>query len=161
MTNAKKDIKTRLQSEELHGIEADVTRKRLSWFEARHHQKKSERPTPRDAYGLFLLDYLGLSEDQVPVVHETDTEITWLSKNRCPTLDACRELGLDTRTVCRGAYEKSTQMLLSRLDPQLRFVRDYEEIRPHVPHCKESIVRVNFEALMQTAGTGAIVACKC
>ena len=29
---------------------------------------------------------------------------------------------MDTKVVCRAAYEKSTQALLSRLDPQLRFL---------------------------------------
>jgi tRNA(Arg) A34 adenosine deaminase TadA len=70
-------------------------------------------------------------------------------------LEACSQLGLDTRTVCRSAYEKSVQVLLPRLDPHLRFVRDYSVIRPHAPHCRESIVRVDLEGLMREAITEA------
>ena len=43
-------------------------------------------------------------------------------------------LGLDTRSVCRGAYEKSTQAFISHMDPELRFLRSYSEIRPYSDH---------------------------
>ena len=70
---------------------------------------------------------------------------------KCPTLEACGALGLDTRQVCRAVYEKSTQAFLSQIDPQLRFLRSYEEIRPHSNHCKEMIVRIDFEEMMTIA----------
>ena len=41
--------------------------------------------------------------------------------------------------------------LVSQLDPQLRFLRSYEEIRPYAHHCKEMIIRVDFEAMMSIA----------
>jgi tRNA(Arg) A34 adenosine deaminase TadA len=94
---------------------------------------------------------MGLSLSDLPVVSESENEITWLSKNRCPTLDACKALGLDTRSVCRSVYEKPTQAFLSWLDPQLRFVRDYEVIRPHAPYCRERILRTDFDSLMEQA----------
>jgi tRNA(Arg) A34 adenosine deaminase TadA len=94
---------------------------------------------------------MGLSADELPVASETETEIMWLSRNRCPTVEACQSLGMDTRRVCRAAFEKSTQALVSQLDPQLRFLRSYTEIRPHADHCREWIVRVDFEAMMSLA----------
>jgi tRNA(Arg) A34 adenosine deaminase TadA len=114
---------------------------------------------------------MGLSAGDVPVIFESETEIVWLSQNNCPTLEACAALGLDTRQVCRAAYEKSTQALVSQLDPQLRFLRSYDEIRPHAEHCRERIVRVDFAGMMAiaieeakisrhegNAGYGAVVA---
>ena len=53
--------------------------------------------------------------------------------------------------VCRSAYEKPAQALISEIDPQLRFLRDYDEIRPHAAHCREMIVRVDFEQMMRIA----------
>jgi tRNA(Arg) A34 adenosine deaminase TadA len=100
---------------------------------------------------------MGLSPDDLPIVSETDTEIVWQSANPCPTLEAVKALGLDTRTVCRAAYEKSTQAFVSQIDPQLRFLRSYEEIRPHADHCREMIVRVDFEAMMRVALEEAMV----
>ena len=100
---------------------------------------------------LLFFDYMGLSAGDLPIVSESADEIVWLSRNDCPTLEACRILGLDTRQVCRAAYEKSTQALVSHLDPQLRFLRSYSEIRPHAGHCREMIMRVDFQAMMALA----------
>jgi tRNA(Arg) A34 adenosine deaminase TadA len=114
--------------------------------------------SPRQAYELLFFDYMGLSPDQLPVVEESDSRITWLSANPCPTLEACARLGLDTRTVCRSIYEKPTQVFLSRLDPGLRFVRDYSTIRPQATHCRESIVRLDLDSLMREAIQEALAA---
>ena len=134
-----------------HNEEAEVAAKRISWFDDRGGVPSSKQPTPRDGYELLMLEYLGLTEDEVPVVSETETEIMWLSRNPCPTLEACRRLSLDTRDVCRSIYERSTQALLSQLDPHLRFLRSYDEIRPHALHCRETVVRVDFEKMMRVA----------
>jgi len=137
----------RLKSQDYPAIEAEVTQKRLAWLAQNRPTQKGQAPvSPRQAYQLLFFDYMGLSAADLPVVEETDTQIAWLSQNPCPTLQACLRLGLDTRTVCRAAYEKSTQTFLSYLDPQLRFVRNYEEIRPYAQHCRESILRVDFNA---------------
>jgi guanine deaminase len=100
---------------------------------------------------------LGLTEKELPVVEENADEIIWLSGNPCPTLEACWQLTMDTRKVCRAAYEKSTQAFLSRLDPRLRFLRSYTEIRPFSPQCRERIVRVNFETMMAIAVEEALI----
>lgn len=151
------ESKVRQQIERLgrcscHAIELKVVEKRLLWFKQNHPDTNGcTRPSPRRAFELLFFDYMGLSEDVLPVVSETETEITWLSLNECPTLEACKALGLDTRQVCRAVYEKSTQAFVSQLDPQLRFLRSYEEIRPYSNHCKEMIVRVAFEGMMAIA----------
>ena len=54
---------------------------------------------------------------------------------------ACQQLGLDTREVCNRGYHKSVQIFLSRIDPRLRFERNYETLRPHSPYCEE-ILRI-------------------
>jgi len=140
----------RLATGDLERLEVETVAKRRAWFASRGGRARG-RPSPRDAYGLFLIEYLGLPADQVPVESETDDQITWRSTNECPTLAACDGLGLDTRRVCRSVYEKPTQALISRLDPELRFWRSYEEIRPHSEACREGIVRVDFERLMRLA----------
>ncbi len=133
-------------------IEREVAQKRMVWFrEHGHRSGKDGPPTPRQAFEMLFFAYMGLPEADLPVVSETNTEITWLSCNPCPTLEACKETGLDTRRICRAAYEKSTQALVSQLDPRLRFLRSYREIRPYAEHCREWIARVDFEAMMDIA----------
>lgn len=141
-----------LQNHDFRAIEAEVTQRRLAWLEQNHPvQKEQLLLSPRQAYQLLFFDYMGLSQGDLPVVQETDRGITWLSKNPCPTLEACLRLGLDTRKVCRSANEKSTQAFLSYLDPQLRFMRSYQEIRPYALYCRETILRVDFKAMMALA----------
>jgi tRNA(Arg) A34 adenosine deaminase TadA len=142
----------RLQHCSYHAIEAEVAQKRRAWF--RQHDQiaaRDDHPTPRQAFDLLFFDYMGLSPDDLPIVSETENEIVWQSANPCPTLEAVKALGLDTRIVCRATTEKSTQAFVSQIDPQLRFLRSYEEIRPYADHCREMIVRVDFEAMMRLA----------
>jgi tRNA(adenine34) deaminase len=142
----------RLTNQSCRVIEAEVIQKRIAWLNQNYVRPGQDFcPTPRQAYELLFFDYMGLVAADVPVISETATEIVWRSLNPCPTLAACQSLGLDTRRICRGAYEKSTQAFVSYLDPQLRFLRSYEEIRPYANHCREMIVRVNFAEMMQIA----------
>lgn len=133
-----------LQRQDYRAIPAQITQKRLAWLAQNQPVQAAQAPlSPRRAYQILFFDCMGLSPEHLPVMQETNQQITWLSKNPCPTLEACSRLGLDTRLVCRLINENSTQAFLSHLDPQLRFVRSYEEIRPYTPHCRESIVRVD------------------
>lgn len=140
----------RLRRSPLAVIEREVAQKRTAWQRA-HGPGPDPHATPRQAFELLFSAYMGLDLADLPIVSESESEISWWSRNPCPTLEACRALGLDTRRVCRGAYERSTQAFLSQIDPQLRFARSYTEIRPHAGHCLESIVKVNFEGLMRQA----------
>ena len=142
----------RLKRSSCREIESQVAQKRIAWLTQNYHPPGNHvHPSPRQAFELLFFDYMGLPINELPVLSETATEIVWWSLNRCPTLEAAKRLGLDTRYVCRAAYEKSTQAFLSQLDPQLRFLRSYEEIRPYSDHCTEMIVRINFEDMMRLA----------
>jgi tRNA(Arg) A34 adenosine deaminase TadA len=141
----------RLRKTDLRALEAAVIEKRLRWCQNNLERPTDAVATPRLGYETLLFQYLGLSEADVPVISESDREITWLSRNRCATLDACARIDIGTATVCRAVYEKPTQALLSWLDPELRFVRDYAEMRPAYPHCKESIMRLDFGEMMRLA----------
>jgi hypothetical protein len=144
----------RLENKDLKTIEREVIAKRTDWFDnqaAADIRAATTTSGPRLAFETVFFRYMGLRPEELPVLYENNDEIVWSSRNPCPTLEACRQLGLDTRVVCRGAYEKSTQALVSRMDPQLRFLRDYHEIRPVSYHCLERIVRVQFEEMMGLA----------
>lgn len=154
--NADFEMKTReqidrLKHKALYHIEAEVAQKRIKWFQNVSLQANDLPVSPRRAYELLFFDYMGLDEGELPVVTENEREIVWLSYNPCPTLEACKALELDTRRVCRGAYEKSTQALISQLDPELRFHRSYQDIRPHSSYCREKIIRTDFEQYMRIA----------
>jgi tRNA(Arg) A34 adenosine deaminase TadA len=141
----------KLQTCSLREIEKSVTAKRTDWWSAQTPRKSGHQISPREAFESLFFDYMGLTKADLPIISESDSEIVWESRNPCPTLQACLQLGLDTRTVCKKAYEKSTQAFISRLDPQLRFVRSYSEIRPYAEFCRESIIRMDFKSAMLAA----------
>lgn len=141
----------RLRNLSLRTIEQQTIEKRMAWWDTLGAAPRELKPAPRLAFEKLFFEYMGLAPADLRVVCENDDEIVWESRNPCPTLEACQRLNLDTRTVCRNAYEKSTQAFVSRLDPQLRFLRDYTRIRPFAGHCRERIVRVSFEEHMRLA----------
>jgi tRNA(adenine34) deaminase len=142
----------RLSQSTFRQVEAEVSAKRIAWVDKnRESLHLPSLISPRQAYELLFDKYMGLNLSELPIVAETDALIEWLSTNPCPTLEACNRLKLDTRKVCRAAYEKSTQAFLSQLDPRLRFLRNYDEIRPYAAHCREMIVRIDFDAMMRLA----------
>jgi tRNA(adenine34) deaminase len=141
-----------LQRESFHAIASDITQRRMTWLDRTLPEKPGyDQFTPRQAYEMLFFEHMGLARDELPVVSESPDEIVWLSRNRCTLLEACIALGLDTRKVCRPVNEKATQAFLSRINPQLRFYRSYEEIRPYTAHCKEKIVRTDFDSYMKVA----------
>jgi hypothetical protein len=119
-------------------LERCVTEKRTAWLD--EHLDHAERTGDllRDGYHLFYEVYLGLS---VPadgaIVEQDERRMVTRWWNRCPTLEACQALGLDTRTICRLAYHGPVQTFLSGIDPRLRFDRNYDALRPHAPYCEE------------------------
>jgi tRNA(Arg) A34 adenosine deaminase TadA len=142
----------RLKRSSCREIEQEVAQKRITWVTENHPMiSQQANPGPRQAFEALFFDYMGIRPDELPVLSETNDEIVWRSLNPCPTLQAVQQLGLDTRQICRAAYEKSTQAFLSKFDPHLRFLRSYEEIRPYSNHCLERIIRVDFEAMMKLA----------
>ncbi len=121
-------------------LESCVIEKRLAWLE--NHAdliQKTDNPI-QDGYHLFYENYLGVSIPQGgEIVRQNDREIVMRWWNRCPTLDACQKLGLDTRLVCRLAYHQPVQVFLAKINSQLQFDRNYESIRPYCDYCEEII----------------------
>jgi len=123
--------------EQLRSYDRERERKRLAWFHAQQLSVKSKDPL-EEAYRV-LLRKLEIQEDQAPVVRRDLKTLVFHSQNFCPTLEACKILGLETRRVCKLSNEKSTIALVQAVDPRLTFSRNYEKLRPYSEYCEESI----------------------
>lgn len=111
--------------------------KRRGWLNSNLQNLALDGPPPRKAYRLFFEFYLKTDLAEVPIIFEDDKRIVWKSYNFCPTLEACRELGISTRKVCR--YNEESLHLFGRaFHPHLRFARNYDYIRPYQDSCMES-----------------------
>lgn len=126
--------------EQLRQFNEESAQKRLAWFQARGAAALPENPL--EAGYRLLLEKFNIGPDQAPVVEQNAHRIVFHSKNFCPTLEACKLLDLDTRTVCRLYNEESTRRLVRQIDPRLRFSRNYEKLRPYSEYCEEMITRI-------------------
>jgi hypothetical protein len=127
-------------------LERYVIEKRIDWWEThRAGWVGTDRPL-LDAYRLFYEDYLRISApEDGEIVSSSGCRLTMRWWNPCPALEACVQLGLDTRLVCRKVYHRPVEALVSRLVPTdapyvLRFERNYAALRPYGPYCEESFV---------------------
>ena len=124
----------------LEYLERCVIEKRLGWLDGSLVKMERMGDAVEDAYRIFYEKYLGIS---VPkngeVINKTDKKMVMRWWNYCPVLEGCRKFGLDTRVVCKKAYHKPVQIFLSRINPKLKFDRNYDTIRPYTPYCEEII----------------------
>ncbi len=121
-------------------LERCAVEKRTAWLEDNLEALQLTGDPVGDAYRIFYETYLGISApDDGEIVERVPDRMVTRWWNRCPTLDACQKLGLDTREVCRKAYHHPVQVFFSRIHPDLRFHRNYEALRPHTPYCEEII----------------------
>jgi hypothetical protein len=126
--------------EALSMLERCVIEKRLAWAKAHLGKIEINNNPVLDSFHWFYEKYLDVS---VP----SDGEMVELSEKRivsrwwnpCPTLEACKQFGLDTRVICKKAYHQPVQEFLMQLHPGLRFERNYDCLRPHTVYCEEII----------------------
>lgn len=137
--------RTQQKIDEIRGCKGDYSRiherlskKRLAWWKEKKEKLHLAGSLPRQAYQMVLLEYMKLKPEEVPVVYEDEKKITWRSSNFCPTLEACKKLGIDTRIVCKEGFEESVQELANCLSSKLKFSRNYESLRPHGQYCEET-----------------------
>lgn len=123
----------------LSALNEDSVRRRTEWFaQNRDRLDFGLEELPYAGYRL-LLNRFHITEKEAPIVKRTGNEIVFHSMNFCPTLEACRILGLDTRYFCKRLNETSTDMLVKQIDPRLKFSRNYGCLRPYTAYCEERI----------------------
>ena len=126
--------------EALEHLGTCLIEKRLSWLDKNLDTLERTGNPIVDAYEIFFKTYLGISvPEDGDFLEYTNKKIIMRWRNHCPVLEACKKLGLDTREVCKKAYHEPTQAFLSRIDPRLRFSRNYSKIRPYTTYCEEII----------------------
>lgn len=121
----------------------DSTEKRRGWFQEKYSGTEGLGKNPLLKAYQVLLEKLCIKESDAPVIKKNEKLILFRSMNFCPTLEACKVLGLETRKVCKLYNERSTDALLKLVDPRLEFGRNYERMRPEYEYCEEFIKYMN------------------
>ncbi len=113
--------------------------RRRQWYRERFADGSVPGRDPLEQAYRVLLARLGIGEEDAPIIERGPERLVFHSRNFCPTLEACRILGLDTRRVCRLYNEGATGELFRQVDPRLVFRRNYEKLRPYAAYCEEII----------------------
>lgn len=122
-------------------LEQCVIEKRQEWLDQNLISIERSGDPLEDAYRAFYEQYLGVSIPEGGEMVEKDgCKLVMRWWNACPTLETCKALGLDTREICKKVYHKPVQEFLRRIDPHLRFDRNYDALRPYTPYCEEMII---------------------
>ncbi len=123
----------------LDALNEDSVLRRTAWFSDNCASFDFLSGDPLEAGYSLLLARFSISPAEAPIVVRTEQKIAFHSQNFCPTLEACRRLGLDTRLVCKRLNEQATDALVKLVHPRLTFSRNYECLRPYAPYCEEMI----------------------
>jgi hypothetical protein len=119
-------------------LERCVVEKRLAWLKANFDEAGNGSVV--DGYEWFYEKYLKVSlPNDGEIVEYSENKIVMRWWNPCPTLEACKKFGLDTREICKKAYQRPVQEFLQQINSHLRFDRNYEHIRPYADYCEEII----------------------
>ena len=129
-------------------LEQCVIENRLTWLDENLRRIKRSGIPLSDGYKIFFEIYLGISAPaDGEIVEATDHRLITRWWNECPIPRVCEELGLDTREICKKVYHRPVQAFLSRIDPRLRFDRNYDALRPRTPYCEEIITTIEPHGL--------------
>jgi hypothetical protein len=137
-----KKLVKKLKEENWEKIEKELLEKRLEWFRKNIKHLSLKGDDLEKAYQLILLK-IGIKPEEAPIIKKTKRKLVFHSKNFCPALEACKILGLDTRKVCKRIFEKPTEELIKKINPKLKFTRNYKKIRPYTDYCEE-IIELNL-----------------
>jgi len=117
-----------------------ITKKRVTWM-TEHRDvvlaKYQGLPLEEIAWRAVCFDYMNISPPDSRIIRVSDKKIRLDSHNFCPYLEACQQLGLDTRYICKEVGESSIQKMIEIIDPRLKFSRNYTNLRPHSDFCEE------------------------
>jgi hypothetical protein len=120
-------------------VEKIVKRKKLNWLKKNKNKVKYEKSLIDQAIDVFIKCYFKVDIKDIEIIKKNGRKLIMRWRIYCPVLEACEILNLNTRVVCKRAYERPAQEFLNKISPRLRFSRDYEQIRPYAEYCEETI----------------------
>ncbi len=133
----KKVKEGRMNSDELAKI---ITKRRINWIENNLERMliKYKGLSPEEtAYRIIFFDHMKINPKDSEMIRISPTKILIKSYNFCPYLEACNQLHLDTKFICKEIGEPSINEIAKRIHPDLVFSRDYSKIRPDNDSCEE------------------------
>jgi hypothetical protein len=117
-----------------------IMQRRITWFEENKDailSKYADLSDEEKAYRTIFFDHMKIDPEHSKMKKVGSTKIKIESYNFCPYLEACKQLGLDTKFVCKEICEQSIQKVSEMINPKIKFSRNYQKIRPYNYFCEE------------------------
>jgi hypothetical protein len=111
-----------------------ITQRRVGWIRGHLDEmlvKYDGLNSEEQAYRIVFFDHMRINPEHSKMMRVSPIKIKIESYNFCPYLEACQKLDLETRTICKDIGEPSIQRMIEIVNPNLRFSRDYTNIRPY------------------------------
>jgi len=105
-------------------LEKEIFKRDRDWFEKTKNKLNLQGTEVRKGFQLVLLEYMGLKEEELPIVEESEKKITWRSYTFCPYLEAIQNLGLDTKEICKLLTEKKGRETFKSFKPLPSFLQE-------------------------------------
>lgn len=121
-------------------LAASITQRRINWLKSNLENmlKKYEKLSIEEAaYNIIFLEHMRINPYLSKMRRISPSKIMIASYNFCPYLEACKQLKLDTRVICKEIGEPSLKEMVERIRPKIKFSRDYVSIRPYSQFCRE------------------------
>jgi tRNA(adenine34) deaminase len=128
-----------ITDEQLQELNLESANRRVQWFKEKQATFSFKNEDPLCLGYKLLLKRFNITEQQAPISIKSESQLVFHSQNFCPTLEACKILGLDTRIICKKLNENATDALIKQIDPRLEFSRNYDKLRPYTEYCEEMI----------------------
>jgi len=120
-----------------------IKKRRTGWLNKnkdKFFKKYNHLDDVEKAYYIIFFEHMKINPEHSKMLRHNENRIRINSYNFCPYLEACQELKLDTKFVCKTIGEPSIQSLCKIINPKLKFRRNYNNIRPYnSKYCEEYI----------------------
>lgn len=119
-----------------------ITQRRLIWLKENLEdlrEKYKELPPEEQAFRIIFFEHMNINPKDLKVTRVSSNKIMIEGYNFCPYLETYKQLGLDTRTMCKEVNHDCFEKMAKEIHPNLLFHRNYENIRPYSEHCEEYI----------------------
>lgn len=126
-------------------LAASITQKRVNWIKKNKNlvemlEKYKGLNVIEQAYNIIFFDYMKINPKHLKMSYISENKISIDSYNPCPYLEACKTLELDTKNICKVILEPPINEMIKIINPNLRFTRNYDNIRPYnKDFCEEHI----------------------
>jgi len=117
-----------------------ISERRVKWIRENLDEmlaKYGKFSPEEQAFRIIYFDHMKINPQHSKMIRVSPTKIRVDSWNFCPYLEACVQLGLDTRHICKEIGEPAIQKMTAVINPNLKFGRNYGNLRPYVSYCEE------------------------